>query len=481
VPMALLVIATLVGACTDEDPTTTTEVAEQKTTTTTTEAPAPETTATLGQYAGPTVDIRWFIGLGAGGEPEQLYVHENVVAQFNETHPNINLVLEVVDTPDAYQVLAAQISAGNAPDIVGPVSIGGANTFSGEFLDLEPLIGRSDFDMSRWPPAAVEALREPDGALVSLPFASYPAMIFYNKTLFDLAGLPYPPAAFGEPYGAGTEWEGDWTFSKLTEIATVLTIDLHGRRGTSDDFRRAETVQWGFVFQGMDDPRAQGSLFGAGTFVAEDGSAQVPGPWAAAWEWYHSAIWDLGIAPSREQLDLEALAGDAFASGTVAMAAAHFTYACCITNRDGTGKDFWDLAPMPTYGATAHVAAYTETLRILASTEHPEVAFEVLEWLVTEGASDLIASYGALPADGVETDAVIAALDEIYPQGVNWEAAVASLANVHSPSYESDMPNFDEARARLAEFGAATLTDAELDIDDAIAALEDDLTAIFAE
>ncbi len=481
-PVALLLLAAVIGACSGDAATTTTEPEEREVaTTTSTKEPVPETSTTLGPYAGPPVDVRWFIGLGMGGEPEQLLVHEDVVARFNETHPNINLVLEVVDTDVAYEVLAAQIAAGNAPDLVGPVSIRGANPVAGEFLDLDPLIEGFRFDVSRWPEAALDALRDLDGTLTSLPFASYPAMIFYNKTLFDLAGLPYPPAESDQPYGVGTEWEGTWDFDKLTEIAQVLTIDLFGRRATSDNFNRSQTVQWGFVHQWIDDPRAQGSFFGAGTFVAEDGTAQAPDRWVAEWNWYHDAIWELGISPSQEQLDSEALAGNAFASGRVAMASAHLSYTCCITNDDGSGKDFWDLALMPTHRGKANAVLYTETLRILASTENPEVAFEVLTWLVTEGAPDLIASYEAIPADGAETDALFASLDETYPQGVNWDVAVASMAYVNSPSHESNMPNFAEAQARIDEFGATILSDPELDIDDVVDALVEDLTAIFTQ
>src|SRR5688572_23823316 len=39
-----------------------------------------------GSGDGEPVTIRWFVGLGTGGNPEQIAAQEEVVADFNESH-----------------------------------------------------------------------------------------------------------------------------------------------------------------------------------------------------------------------------------------------------------------------------------------------------------------------------------------------------------------------------------------------------------
>ena len=57
-------------------------------------------------------------------------------------------MLEIVDNEVAYETLATQIAAGDAPDIIGPIGIRGSNSFAGQFLDLEPLVESTGFDLS---------------------------------------------------------------------------------------------------------------------------------------------------------------------------------------------------------------------------------------------------------------------------------------------------------------------------------------------
>ena len=51
----------------------------------------------------------------------------------------------------ANDALATEIASGNGPDIVGPVGIGGANAFHGQWLDLGPLIAKNNYDLGRIP------------------------------------------------------------------------------------------------------------------------------------------------------------------------------------------------------------------------------------------------------------------------------------------------------------------------------------------
>ena len=328
--------------------------------------------------------IRWFVGLGTGTQPEQLEAQEGVVAEFNDSQDAIELVLEIVAEPVAYETLATQIAAGDAPDIIGPIGIRGTNAFAGQFLDLEPLVESTGFDLSGYAEAQVEFWREESGELTALPFAAYPSAMFYNKDLFDEADLDYPPAAYGEPYADGDPWDMD----KVAELAMLLTVDANGNDATSPDFDRDNIVQWGFHQQFNDDARSIGTFFAPGTLVAEDGTAQIPEHWVEAWQWYNDLV-TAGAAPNQSETNSEVLGGgNAFNTGNVAMANTHLWYTCCVRDENNVGKEFWDLAVMPEYNGTATSKLHADMFRILSSTENPDAAFEVLTYLlVSTGAA----------------------------------------------------------------------------------------------
>src|SRR6188508_2023547 len=125
-----------------------------------------------GGTAGEPVEIHWFCCLGAGDDPAQVPTENEVVDAFNASHDDIELVLEIVDYDTAQDVMSTEIAGGNAPDIVGPVGISGAEAFHGQWLDLTPLIESSGFDLSQFPQEAVDFMNVGGEGQVGIPFAS---------------------------------------------------------------------------------------------------------------------------------------------------------------------------------------------------------------------------------------------------------------------------------------------------------------------
>src|SRR5579872_420225 len=193
--------------------------------------------------SGRTV-VKWYVGLGTGGNPQQIDVQKKVVDQFNQSQSSIYLTLQIVDNRVASTTLATQIAANDVPDIVGPVGTAGRATFDGNWLDLSPLIQATNFDMSPYEPSVVQNYNLPGQGLIGIPFAVYPSFVYYNKDLFDEAGLPYPPQHFGDTY-MGQEWNYD----TLRQLAMKLTVDDKGNDATSPDFAPDHIVQFGFDLQ----------------------------------------------------------------------------------------------------------------------------------------------------------------------------------------------------------------------------------------
>src|SRR5215216_375677 len=221
--------------------------------------------------AGGRTVVKWYVGLGTGTDPKQVDVQRAVVDQFNKSQERIYVALQIVDNRVASTTLATQIAAGNVPDIVGPVGTVGRATFDGNYLDLTPYIVNSGMDLSMYDQAVVNAYNIPGQGQIGLPFAVFPSFVYFNKDLFDEAGLPYPPQNFGELY-MGREW--NWY--TVRDISRLLTVDDRGNDATSPDFDPGRIVQFGFELQFGTDPRAMATTFGANRLIDDAGRAQIP-------------------------------------------------------------------------------------------------------------------------------------------------------------------------------------------------------------
>jgi multiple sugar transport system substrate-binding protein len=418
------------------------------------------------------VTITWYIGLGTGSQPDQLEPQQAVVDAFNASQSDIKLETIVVNntgtaSTDALQTL---IASGEAPDIVGPVGIAGSNAFDGQYLDLQPLIDQTGYDLSDFDPGAVEFYRVEGQGLIGLPFGAYPSFIYFNRDLFDEADLPYPPQEWGADYADGRPWDID----TLTDVAKKLTVDASGNDATSPDFDPESVEQWGW-YQQWTDARGQATLFGAGSFVGPDNTAVIPEQWSEFFHWYYDGIWTDHFIPSASQAASDMLnAGNVFPSGRVAMSNVHLWY-----NASAGTEVNWDLAALPSYNGTITAKLHVDTFRILASTEHPDEAFEVLSYLIGEGAAPLLQVYGSMPARFSLQGDFFSNLDETYTQGVNWQVAIDGLGYGDNPSHESNMPNFVQANDRINAFTTLYQGTEGLDIDAELETLRSDLEAIF--
>jgi len=424
--------------------------------------------------SGDRVQVRWFVGLGTGTDPAQIEVQNKVVEEFNASQDKIELVLEVVPYNAARDTLATQIASGNGPDIVGPVGWAGSNAFYGQWLDLSDLITASNYDTSQFSDELIQFYQTEEGQ-VGLPFAVFPGAVYYQKAMFDEAGLNYPPATYGEKYVMPDGTEVDWSFETLTELARILTVDVNGNDATSPDFDKTQIVQYGYIPQ-YQHPTSVGTFWGAQK-VDQDGQAVIPDAWKAAWKWWYDGMWgDQPFIPTDPVVQSpEFGAGNPFNSGKVAMGLTQLWYTCCIAQ----AGESWDVAVQPSYEGVVHGRVDADTYRILKGTKNPEEAFEVLTYLIGEGSPALLDTYGGMPARAEDSEAFFAKRAEQYPFVENWDVFVQGLAYPDKPTAESYMPNFNEAFNRIGTFQTLVQTTEGLDIDQEIETMQTELQAIF--
>ena len=433
---------------------------------------------------GEPVEIRWFCCLGAGDNAEtQVPTEQRIVEEFNASHDDIELVLEIVDYDSAFDAMSVEVAGGNAPDIVGPVGVSGAEAFHGQWLDLTPLIESTGYDLSQYPDAAVDFYNVGGEGQVGIPFASYPSIMYYQRDMFDEAGLEYPPASYDEPYILDGE-EVEWNFDTVREIAKRLTVDVNNNDATSPDFDPEQIEQYGYdpTFQ---DLRAIGSYFGAGSLVADDNAtAQIPDPWREAWTWHYENVFTEHVTMTAALRDAPEFGNEnPFRSRRTAMALSHLWFTCCATPVDAEGNEVpdpqWDIAAVPSNDGTVTSNFNADTFRIWGDTEHPEEAFEVLTYLLDEVSVELLDIYGAFPARTSDEETFIANLNERFPQGVNWQVALDGVPFADKPSFEAWTPAYQETFAAIVSFGDTLRTDDGLDIDAAIDDFQAELQAIY--
>ncbi len=431
------------------------------------------------------VPIRWYVGLGVGTGTMELAAQQAVVDDFNASQSSIALSLEIVNNQvTAVNTLASEMAAGQGPDLVGPVGWLGANAFYGQWLDLAALVRTTHYDTTQFNPALVN-MYQTEAGQVGLPFSVYPAALFYNKALFDQAGLHYPPAAYGQKYQMPDGALVEWNWDTVAQVGKRLTRDASGNDATQAGFDRNNVAQYGYTWQYQrQHPSywgtywAPGSMFAAGDVY----QAQAPAAWQAAWQWTYAGTWAAQPFISSAPVD-DGSFGDRniFNTGKVAMTDQPVWYLPYLTD-----LKTWEVAAMPSYNGQVAGRVDADTFRIWKGTAHPQEAFTVLTYLIGAGVQKLIigsqalpAAYGAVPARATDQAAWLAAKKTQYPWVAHWDTLLAGLNYPDVPSAEGWMPFFNDAWNRGLDFSTRLTSTPGLTLTEEIATYVSDLNEIF--
>ena len=158
-------------------------------------------------------------------EYDAMHEAEKLAQSFHQAHPGINVRVistEVlgIDLGDPWPKDSITRLA-SAADVVDQW-FRPTDTQSGLIMDLQPFIEADrSFQPEDFYPGTLESFRW-DGGTWALPTGVEARLIFYNKDLFDQAGVPYPQAG--------------WTLNDFLDKADRLTV-------RHDD----EETQWGFA------------------------------------------------------------------------------------------------------------------------------------------------------------------------------------------------------------------------------------------
>lgn len=146
------------------------------------------------------------------GDPEEIKIITDTIAIWQKDHPGINVILQhTKGGTDYISKILTQIAGGEAPDIVfAEINVFVPMFYKDIFLDLNPFIEKDkDFNITDFFQPIVKRFTR-DGKIYCIPRDIAPfAAVFYNKQMFDEAGIAYP--------------KDSWTFNDLLKDAQKLT------------------------------------------------------------------------------------------------------------------------------------------------------------------------------------------------------------------------------------------------------------------
>ncbi len=192
------------------------------------------------------------------GTPDEAASVQAVADKFNAEHPDIKVEVMAIPNEEYVTKLNTMAAAGELPDC-GIMSESGVLDFADKGL-LADISGMYEGKESM--PLDSITFKK-DGAPVAYSGANEILLLYYNKDMFDAAGLEYPSAS--EPMA----WD------EFVALAKRLTIDANGKTAEEEGFDANNIVQYGCVVDNWTWQLEVWALSNGGRWISEDGKEVV--------------------------------------------------------------------------------------------------------------------------------------------------------------------------------------------------------------
>lgn len=290
------------------------------------------------------------------GSEEDVKVYEKRVSLAKEKYPNITV--KIIYIPSEYdQKVQTMIAGGTSPDIIELAEQIHAYSSKGQIISLNEFVEASGIDLDeRY--GSVREVYSTGGKLYAMPDRGGAMIVYYNRDLFDEAGVSYPTK--------------DWTWDNLLDAAKKLTI----KEGD-------EVKQWGFA-AGSWWPWWMSFMYqNGGRIIDENNKPVVNTPEnVEALQFYNDLVWKHHVAPSPVDYANMGNPGpdQLFAQGIVAFEITGFWN---IASLNKVPELNWDIAPVwrNKEGATP---IFGSGLAISKDCKNPEAAFKIIEFMTSE-------------------------------------------------------------------------------------------------
>jgi multiple sugar transport system substrate-binding protein len=321
-------------------------------------------TASCGQSNGSSNPVSFMVF----GEPAELQAFQTLVKAFEEKHPEIPIELIHIPSQGDYRSrVSADIAAGDPADVVlinyrRFPGLAYKNAFEplGPYLEKSDLIRYEDYYSITMRAFSI------NDQVICIPQNISSLVMYYNKNLFDAAGLAYP--------------NDDWTWDDFITAAQALTLDTD-QDGQADQYGAGiepELIRVApFVWQNGGEVSNESMLL----------LSQPPALKAVQWfvDWqvkYH-------IVPDAAGEEAES-SENRFINGRTAM---YFNSRRVVpTFREITAFD-WDAASLPAGGRDATIL-HSDAYCLTAASKNKDAAWTFIEFANSVEGQTLIAASG---------------------------------------------------------------------------------------
>lgn len=326
--------------------------------------------------------------VSSGAAVEEATAEQAAINAFMAKNPNIEVKYEPIPGDDATQKLLSSVAAGNAPDVFLIDSVLLPQFIDNNaLLDLAPFTKTdSEFNKDTWFENVYNIGVRGD-KLYEFPRGFTPMVVYYNKDVFDKAGVPYP--------------KDNWTWQDFLDTAKKLTKDEDGDGKTDIYGMSADPYFYKsipFVWQNGADV-----LDKDGTTA--DGYLNSPAT-VEAWQMYTDMVKN-GISPTPS---VKKALGDLwFQSGKVGMQISGHWTLLGINDTAKSGK--FDLSKLGVVGLPRNKervsVMYEAGWGVAASTKHQEAAYKLAKFM-----SESIEGQKGRVESGLELSAVKSVQEE---------------------------------------------------------------------
>ena len=314
---------------------------------------------------------------------------------FEASHPGVTIEYVDCESGNEYGVkVSTMLAGGDTSDVImlkenDQVVQWQASGFAAPLTDY---IG--SYDMSGF--VGIEKNYAIDGVQYGIPFRSDFWVLFYNKDLFDAAGVEYPT--------------NDMTWDQYAELAKKLTDKEKGIYGTHYHTWLSTVANWAVC--GTDYTLADGNYDNLLYFYK-----------------LYQDLEDYGACMSFADLKASGLKyGAAFENGNIAMMPMGYWQVSTFINdiKAGTASLNWGIVAVPHAEGVAAGSSFGNMTGVMmnAKSEKKDLAWEYMSWLCGPEGAKATASVGARPAWVSEEIAEAMASVEGFPADENSKAAL---------------------------------------------------------
>lgn len=330
--------------------------------------PAPAAAEPAAEPAAPAAAEKVQITYSFWGTPDEAASVQTVADQFNGSQDRIEVTVMAIPNEEYTTKLNTMAAAGELPDC-GIMNENGVLDFASKGLlaDVSGMYAGSDSK----PMDSITFKSE--GTPVAYSAANEILFMYYNKDMFDKAGLPYPSAT------EAMTWE------EFVETAKKLTLDKNGKTPNDAGFDPESIVQYGCVVDNWTWQLEVWALSNGGRWFAADGSACTINDAAVAESIqkvadltlvehvmpYYAGLADEGIQRSIVAGNVAMATGGAWNVGT-----------CLATARDQEGLNY-GVARLPKMKEEVTICTGGPQV-VFSQSEHQAEAMEFIKWYMQE-------------------------------------------------------------------------------------------------